>query len=135
MSPEAEEAQAALTANDAFYNAFAAGDLDAMDSCWSKEEVVLCTHPGWRPLHGREEVMDSWQRILGNGPPSLRWSDGRVSIVRGLAFVSCIEWLMDGTLVATNVFVWEAGGWKLVHHHASPLSGDALPPDPPERLH
>jgi hypothetical protein len=79
--------------------------------------------------------MGSWQQILGNGPPSLRWSDGRVSIVRGVAFVSCIEWLMDGTLVATNVFVWEEGGWKLVHHHASALSEDALPQDTPERLH
>ena len=135
MSREAEELQAALTANDSFYKAFAAGDLDAMNACWSKEDGVLCTHPGWRPLHGRDEVMDSWHRILGDGPPSLRWSDARVSIVRGVAFVSCIEWLMDGTLVASNVFVWEEGCWKLVHHHASPLSEDPHPEAPPGRLH
>lgn len=97
---------------------------------------MLCTHPGWRPIHGREEVMQSWERILANGPPSVRWSDGRVSIVRGVAFVSCIEWLIDGTLVATNVFVWEEGSWKLVHHHASPLSEDSASQEPPnDQLH
>ncbi len=136
MRRESEETRAALTANDAFYTAFGAGDAAAMDACWSKSEPVLCTHPGWRPIQGREEVMQSWRRILANGPPSVRWSDGCVSIARGGAFVSCIEWLIDGTLVATNVFVWEEGSWKLVHHHASPLSEDGTSQGPPnDQLH
>ena len=136
MSRESEEAHAALSANDTFYNAFAAGDTAAMDACWSKTEDVLCTHPGWQPIHGREDVIESWHRILENGPPSIRWSDGRVSIIRGVAFVSCTEWLIDGTLAATNVFVWEEGSWKLVHHHASPLSENAASETPPtDRLH
>jgi ketosteroid isomerase-like protein len=135
-SGESEESRAALTANDEFYTAFGTGDAEAMDACWSKTEPVLCTHPGWQPIHGREEVIESWQRILENGPPSVRWSDGRVAIIRGVAFVSCIEWLIDGTLVATNVFVWEEGAWKLVHHHASPLAEQAQVQDePPGRLH
>lgn len=130
MSSESADVRAALTANDAFYTAFRTGDAPAMDACWSKSEPVLCTHPGWLPIHGRQEVMQSWRQILANGPPSIRWSDGRVAIVRGVAFVSCTEWLMDATLVATNVFVWEEASWKLVHHHASPLSQDMNPADP-----
>lgn len=135
MSSEPDESRAALTANDDFYTAFFGGDISAMDACWSKSELVLCIHPGWQPIHGREEVIESWERILSNGPPSIRWSDGHVSIVRGLAFVTCIEWLIDGTLMATNVFIWEDGGWKLVHHHAGPLSDDALPDDSTGVLH
>ena len=136
MSSESEEAGAALTANDAFYTAFGAGDATAMDACWSKSEPVLCTHPGWQAIHGREQVMQSWQQILENGPPSVRWSDGRVALVRGVAFVSCTEWLIDATLVATNVFVWEDASWKLIHHHASPLSEIAVSEGPTDgQLH
>ncbi len=136
MSRDSDEARAALTANDAFYSAIAAGDSAAMEACWSTTEPVLCTHPGWRAIHGREGVMASWHRIIQSGAPSVRWSDGRVAIVRGVAFVSCTEWLIDGTLAATNVFVWEEGKWKLVHHHASPLAGDDLSETPAgSRLH
>ena len=131
MSSESDEARAALTANDVFYTAFSSGDTAAMNSCWSSEASVLCTHPGAQTIHGRDEVMESWRQILENGPPSVRWSDGRVAVIRGVALVSCIEWLIDGTLMATNVFIWEDGSWKLVHHHAGPLSDDALPDDSP----
>lgn len=124
-SAEATEARAALAANDAFYTAFGAGDTPAMDACWSQHEPVLCTHPGWLPIHGRDDVMQSWKQILENGPPSVRWSDGQVAIVRGVALVTCTEWLIDATLVATNIFVWEEASWKLVHHHASPLAEGA----------
>jgi hypothetical protein len=41
--------------------------LQAMDELWAPEGVVTCTHPGHAPLNGREDIMASWQSILGAG--------------------------------------------------------------------
>ena len=38
-----------------------------MDELWAPEGVVTCTHPGHAPLNGREDIMASWQSILGAG--------------------------------------------------------------------
>ena len=36
-----------LAANDAFYAAFASGDLDALEEVWARQATVACCHPGW----------------------------------------------------------------------------------------
>jgi ketosteroid isomerase-like protein len=115
---EASEIQAAVAANDAFYQAFAAGDVDAMDGLWSGTAPVLCVHPGMPALHGRDSVVQSWREILAE-PPPIKHSTTQVAVVRGVAFVTCLEHLgTDATLAATNVFVWEDKAWRLVLHQA-----------------
>jgi ketosteroid isomerase-like protein len=127
--PSAEdEREAALQANARFYRALAGGDFSAMESLWARAEAVLCIHPGGEPLHGREAVMASWEAILAT-PPAIRFDAPRVEIVRGLAFVTGIETVAGQRLAATNVFVWEAGRWRLSHHQAGhvavPVQGAA----------
>ncbi len=119
-----EERAAALQSNDAFYRAFAAGDYSAMDSLWARAEAVLCIHPGGPPLHGRDAVMESWQEILAQ-PPPIEHRDPHVEIVRGVAFVTCLEAVAGRPLAATNVFVWENGRWRLTHHQASAIAAPA----------
>ncbi len=111
--------EAVLAANEAFYRAFAERDLPAMVALWSRRAPVACIHPGWNPLTDREAVMDSWAGILGGeSSPDIRCL-GPVAFVNGdTAFVICTEVLDDGFLVATNIFVREAGGWTMVHHQA-----------------
>jgi ketosteroid isomerase-like protein len=119
-----------LTANDAFYAAFRAQDLVAMDILWSRDARVLCVHPGWEPLEGRELVMRSWRAIFENGVPEVRLSDVRVSVFGAVACVVCLEVISEsesaheGAMAATNVFVREDGGWRMVHHHAGPVARD-----------
>ena len=48
--------EAVLFANEAFYQAFAARDLAAMEEVWAHHCPVACIHPGWPPLHGRQAV-------------------------------------------------------------------------------
>ncbi len=55
-----------LFANDAFYRAFTSRDYAAMEGLWARAHPVMCLHPGWPALFGREDVLGSWQRILGN---------------------------------------------------------------------
>jgi ketosteroid isomerase-like protein len=119
--PGQEERDAALRSNDAFYRAFAGGDFSAMDSLWARAEAVLCIHPGGAPIHGREAVMQSWRDIL-SAPPPIEHVDARVEIVRGVAFVTCVERVAGRPLAATNVFVWEGARWRLTHHQAGAIA-------------
>jgi ketosteroid isomerase-like protein len=136
MSGEADDAAAALRVNAAFYAAFEASDLTAMQSVWSQTEPVMCIHPGRMALHGRDPVMDSWRQLFEHGATPIRYSDDDVVIIRGVAFVSCREHVGDQTLTATNILVWESGAWRLVHHSAGVLSEDESAPwEPPSTIH
>ena len=127
MSRESQDAIAALRVNAAFYAAIADGDLRAMDGVWARDEPVLCIHPGGPPLQGRIAVMASWSELFGGGGPPISFSSDSVSMIRGLAFVNCIEHLGDSALSASNILVWEDGAWRIVQHTAGLLtSGSAM---------
>jgi hypothetical protein len=126
---EAEERRAILEANERFYRIFASGDADQMDALWSTGAPVLCIHPGRPALVGRTAVMRSWLAMLAQAP-DIACSSAEVSVVRGVAIVTCLEHIGQATLMATNVFIWEEGEWRLVHHHAGPLSEAHEPADP-----
>ena len=44
--------EAVLEANQAFYEAFEARDIDAMSELWEHTDRVVCTHPGSATLAG-----------------------------------------------------------------------------------
>lgn len=119
----ADDDDAVLAANAEFYAAFGSSDLAAMDALWTHQEPVCCIHPGWAALHDREQVLASWASIFsGDGEPEIRCVDPRVRVDGNAATVVCEEVLGDTRLAATNVFVREADGWRLWHHHAGPLA-------------
>ena len=120
------ETHAALFANDAFYVAFAGRDMQAMDQVWAELTPVICIHPGWNPLAGREAVMESWAAILGNqGSPPVQCRNAHATLIGDLAVVVCHEAIDDTFLIATNIFVKEDGRWRMIHHQAGP----GQPPD------
>ncbi|MGF1641497.1 MAG: nuclear transport factor 2 family protein [Rhodospirillales bacterium] len=122
------EQAAVLFANDTFYVAFATCDYPAMEEAWSRRWSVSCIHPGWNALAGREPVMESWRAILSSPKAPRIGCRGAVAHVLGdSAYVICYEVVDGNFLVATNVFVREDGGWKMVHHQAGATS-----PPPPE---
>lgn len=129
MDPQAE----LLSANEAFYQAFASRDIEAMDELWAGSVPVACIHPGWPPLHGREDVMFSWRSILlGDSAPEISCSEARAALLGSAGYVTCVERIGDDALVATNVFVLEDGIWQLAHHQAGPLGAlEDAPPDGP----
>ena len=119
-----------LRANRAFYDAFAGGDMEGMDALWAQRAPVACIHPGWPPLRGREDVMESWRSILLDGPPKIRCEQAQAQTLGDVGFVTCLEQLETGTLVATNVFVREDALWHMVHHQAGPLTHWTAPEPP-----
>jgi len=125
---------AILFANEAFYAAFASGDFDAMKEIWAKDATVICTHPGWTVITGRDAVLKSWQSILENSEGSdLECRNPDAHIYGETAVVTCYEVIDGNALAVTNVFVLENGRWAMVHHHAGPTASAAPPPDRPAR--
>jgi len=125
---EAVSESEVLASNEAFYDAFNSRDMDAMDRLWAKLAPVVCLHPGSTALHGRSQVIRSWQSILSSdGAPRVSVEGPRVVMLGETAIVLCYERVTDpdtGTgavLAATNVFVREGGEWRLVHHHSSAI--------------
>ena len=47
-----------------FYEAFSAGDVEAMRNVWSDGENVRCIHPGFPCIDGKAAIMTSWEMIL-----------------------------------------------------------------------
>jgi hypothetical protein len=130
MQPSTEQA-AVLAANAAFYRAFAERDLAAMERLWARAVDVACVHPGWIPCFGRAAVMASWTGILGNpAAPDIRCLKAQASVYGPIGVVVCYEAIERNYLIATNLFIAEAGAWKLIHHQAGALA--AAPPELPE---
>jgi ketosteroid isomerase-like protein len=114
---------AVLFANEAFYLAFRERDTEAVEAMWATGASVTCIHPGWQALIGREAVVESWRSILtGPRPPSIRPRAARATLAGEVGIVVCYEEIegSNSLLVATNVFLREAGAWKLLHHQAGP---------------
>lgn len=133
-TPEVE----VLTVNEAFYDAFSRHDIAAMEAIWSTRVDLACIHPGWDAIVGRREVLSSWRAILSSPEaPTVECTGAVAHVIGDVAYVVCSEVLPGAELCATNVFVREAGTWKLVHHQAGPVASrmeEARPARPPRVL-
>ncbi|MFP5417945.1 MAG: nuclear transport factor 2 family protein [Gammaproteobacteria bacterium] len=136
-TPEAAEA--------AFYAAFEARSLDAMMAAWAGDDRVACIHPLAAPLNGRAAVTAGWRstfeaagqfRVQVELVQEIRDATQVIRIVREYLFIGH-ETEPRPPILATNVFRRDAGGWRMVLHHASPLQVGGTPParTPPTVLH
>tara|TARA_R110001592_G_scaffold203685_2_gene453541 strand:- start:562 stop:966 length:405 start_codon:yes stop_codon:yes gene_type:complete len=113
--------EAILFANDTFYAAFADGSIERMRAAWADDRDITCIHPGWRPLAGRQAVMDSWETILSSGETAdIRCVGARAYSLGDTAYVTGFERMPGTLLTATNVFVRAGSLWRMVHHQAGP---------------
>jgi ketosteroid isomerase-like protein len=119
-----------IAANESFYKAFNARDLDGMKNIWDSHEKVTCVHPGWVPLNGLESIIHSWEGIFKNsGNMDIQITDISVTTSESLAWISCVEKLytiathgvLASKVFSTNLFQLNEGNWKMIMHHASSL--------------
>jgi ketosteroid isomerase-like protein len=123
-----------LRANQAYYDAFEARDLDAMSDAWERTERATCTHPGWATLRGWGKVAASFFALF-SGPQHLQFvlTNLQVEVAGDLAWVSVDENLLGdqggATVAALNLFSRQPGedGWRLVCHHGSVISASTEP--------
>jgi len=117
-------------ANDEFYHAFASLDIGKMDKIWVQQEYVTCIHPGWSIKKGWPEVRDSWVVIFNNVfSMDFALTDVQIQVAGDVAWVTCTENIasrhgettQNSRVVATNLYERMEEGWKIIHHHGSPL--------------
>ncbi len=115
-------------ANEAFYTAFSARDVAAMEDLWDRAAPTSCLHPGWGPLYGYEAIVASWRDLFASAnSPHIRCQAPRASLYGDMGVIVCFESLPGGFLLATNAFIRRGAVWKMVHHQAGPT--EAAPPE------
>jgi len=116
---------AVLAANQAFYAAFEAKDMDAMSDLWEHSDRALCTHPGWGSLRGWASISASYFAIFqGPQPLQVILTREHVDVHGDVAWATVDENLLGveggATVAALNLFVrHDDGRWRLVAHTAS----------------
>jgi ketosteroid isomerase-like protein len=127
----------------AFYEALERADLEAMMSVWAEDEEIVCIHPGGPRLVGYASIREAWRRMFDGGA-RLQVRLSQPTIVQGpLATATTVmehisvrdDESVRPPLVATNVYVRGALGWRMVLHHASPTPPDAGPEVARKTLH
>jgi ketosteroid isomerase-like protein len=136
----------AQEAEQAFYDALAQGDLDAVMQVWADEDDIVCIHPGDVRLTGQQQIRQSWQEILEQGTLHIELMNKTSLHTASSATLCNIERLLVrgqyGLQAAycnvTNVFHKGPTGWHMVLHHASPAdlpSGHFAAAETPSVLH
>lgn len=118
-----------------FYEALQRGDIDALMSVWADDDEIVCVHPGGPRVVGAAAIRASFEAIFANGPIPVKPDQvHRLDAVSGTVhhLVETIDVPTDegprtAYVVATNVYLPTAQGWRMVAHHASP--GTLQPPD------
>ena len=125
-----ERIEEVTRANEDFYSAFESLDIMQMDGVWAHQEYVTCIHPGWSIRVGWPLVRDSWVVIFNNVfSMGFSLTELQVQVAGDLAWVICKENItsrhgdntQNSQVVATNLFERINEGWKIIHHHGSPL--------------
>ena len=138
--PTAQDAQ------NAFYEALERSDLEAMMAVWSEDEDIVCVHPAGQRLAGQAQVREVWRQMFAGGPGMKVRITQQVVISGVMLEVHSVhenitvagEKRPRPPVVATNVFLRTAAGWRMILHHASPTPGEPAaepPPATPKILH
>jgi ketosteroid isomerase-like protein len=131
-------------AEQAFYDAFQAGDIAAMMDVWADGDFIECIHPMSDRSHGRSDIAAGWREIFSSGlRVQIRRSGIRCTQDALLAIHILYEhFSVQGRkeqvppVIATNIYQFVAGSWRMVLHHASPSArGDLQQPHTVRRPH
>jgi len=126
----------------AFYEALERCDLAAMMTVWAEDEEIVCVHPGGPRLTGYALVREGWRHIFAGGT-RLKVQLLALSTVHApfTAMHSVIEQItvlgqkhLAAPVVATNLYIRGALGWRMIVHHGSAVPPDSIG-DAPSVLH
>jgi ketosteroid isomerase-like protein len=115
-------------AEAAFYDALQRGDLEAFMSVWAEDEEIVCILPGGPRLAGYASVRETWRRIFEterrfsitiSQPIILQGMLVSVHNLHEQINLKSREAGQTTPVLATNVYIRGALGWRLLVHHAS----------------
>ena len=113
-----------------FYEALQRGDIERLMAVWSDDEEISCVHPGGPRVVGAAAIRAAFEAIFANGAVNAQPEKVRRLQTHSSAVHSVLEHIrimpsegpQSAWVVATNVYLKGAQGWRLVAHHASPGS-------------
>lgn len=111
-----------------FYEALQRADLEQLMGVWSDDDDIVCVHPGGPRVVGHAAIRATFEQIFANGAIDVHPEKVRRLQTHSCAVHSVLERVAVMTdegpqsawVVATNVYVKAAQGWRLAAHHASP---------------
>jgi ketosteroid isomerase-like protein len=128
-----------------FYAALQKGDLEALMALWADDDEVVCVHPGGPRVVGAVAIRASFEAVFAHNaipvtPEQVHRLHTLTAAVHHLVEridITTPDGPQTAWVLATNVFLKTALGWRLVAHHASPGSPLPLPEtgDAPTTLH
>ena len=126
-SPDDVEAQ--------FYEALREADIDKLMALWADDDEVFCVHPGGPRVVGPRAIRVTFEAMFANGrihahPERVRRLHTLDSAVHNLVErieLHTPEGQRTGYVVATNMYLKTALGWRMVAHHASPGTAQETP--------
>ena len=116
-------------AEDAFYDAFEAHDLEAMLAVWDEAQDVFCLQPMGHLLHGLAAIRESWQTIFRHArKPDVeirhrQWFESEelaLHVVEERITLPGMPGSQLPALIASNVYRRTENGWRMVCHQVSP---------------
>jgi ketosteroid isomerase-like protein len=128
----------AQDAENAFYEALERCDLETMMAVWSEDEEIVCVHPAGQRLAGQAQVREVWRQMFAGGP-NMRVQITQQVVVAGVMLeVHSLhenitvsgEQRPRPPMVATNVYLRTAAGWRMIVHHASRAPGEPPAAEP-----
>ncbi|MGQ3052893.1 MAG: YybH family protein [Roseateles sp.] len=121
-SPDDTEAQ--------FYEALQHADLDHLMALWADDEEIACVHPGGPRIVGMTAIRAAFEAVFQRGNVNVHPERVRRLHSGDCAIHHVLERVQLHTkdqapaptswVIATNVYLKTALGWRLVLHHASP---------------
>ncbi|CAN5204347.1 nuclear transport factor 2 family protein [soil metagenome] len=137
-SPEDTEQQ--------FYEALQTADLERLMGVWAEEDEVSCVHPGGPRVVGLGPIRVAFAGVFAQGAIAVHPQRVRRLHTHDTAIHQVLERVQvssaDGKpqsawVIATNVYLKTALGWRMVVHHASPGTAHDIQEvaDEPATLH
>lgn len=118
-----------------FYEALQRADIDKLMAVWADDDEIVCVHPGGGRAIGAAAIRATFEAVFANGGLAVRPEQVHRLVHIGSALHHLVERIdikteqgpQSAWVLATNLYVKTAQGWRLVSHHASP----GMPHAPP----
>ena len=116
--------------------AFGQGDPEPTLTLWSRQDDVTLANPFGPPVRGWEAVRETSQRAAAQVANGEAFSADHISmyattglgylleIQRFRAKVGGADAVTPVSLRVTTIFRHEDDGWRIVHRHADPITGE-----------
>jgi uncharacterized protein (TIGR02246 family) len=128
-----------------FYEALQRGDIERLMAVWADDDEIVCVHPGGSRAIGAAAIRANFEAMFSSGGIPVRPEQVHRLQHLGGALHHLVERIeveaergtQTAWVLATNLYVKTAQGWRLASHHASPGTPDmpAADREGPATLH